>query len=857
MSKRIITFNEIIECSNQKSILTGKAGFGIRTITKGLDADFARKVTSQINNAYEVDINRQVSKRALMETPAIVTEYPRTFKYMVVTDNTGNEKYALACSTYVGIDYGYFCNMENYQRPGSNYISNILIFDEQPTANLFYELLRQNVFLPVDNTCLPDNKELQELLTGEPQYLEPRSVEVPEVSDCVERVTQTGAKVAMALLQTKINKDLGRASGLQNIVFQAEEAVRPFGTDGPAHSHMLDVVKAFAAMPDGLLADKYFQTNYQQGHGMPNGYRMLFLNQYNKEQVYIEDYVYLNIDNGELKNVDTDNYFFGKLREAVRDNDSQLFRKLVKYLYSLNIQEDSDFVFLYNLYMATETVEKLKISVLTGDFFDKVRKANLPSDKLDVLKKNISKTLSAAIPAGDDHGVWFEDAMNVITLLLRDYREFLDTFEKDKNVETDGHGNDVQRATNYMFLYPQNFHYLQELDLNTIKYVCNYDIDEEDFYKALSSVSSHDVWTALVNDFYAGRGVSYADESDTVISQILKSPKLGQKAELVKRLFPVDNNINLFAGYIKNHPETIAPLESVVCDICRQKGKEGIMYFLKVTNYSDDAVRVLQPIAEEYFRSQMRGDYNIGELCGFLRQIRQGISHGEIPNSFHGFDFSNLYAQYEEYCRKFPKNANEEWMDTIIECGGLRSDCIKDTFITIKALTNMPTGGVVQGGYNAQHLNNRGEVIGVSSRQVEQDVPKEVRGTTKDLMICRNLDNKNKRLKVFIKWVDAYGDETAMKEYLKEKIEVKEFEDMLDIVWNRLRRIDSEKRRRLTMAMLDAYKWPKKEREGYLLRGKNVVPDEAKACVKQYYGFSLGKIFKLFGRIFNSKKGKK
>lgn len=38
-----IKFNEIIECSSQQSILSGQAGFGIRTITEGFNPELARK----------------------------------------------------------------------------------------------------------------------------------------------------------------------------------------------------------------------------------------------------------------------------------------------------------------------------------------------------------------------------------------------------------------------------------------------------------------------------------------------------------------------------------------------------------------------------------------------------------------------------------------------------------------------------------------------------------------------------------------------------------------------------------------------------------------------------------------------
>lgn len=298
-----IKFNEIIECSSQQSILSGQAGFGIRTITEGFNPELARKICDEISCAYEVDIAEQVTTEQITTDPSCVTQYPRTLKYQVVKNDDGKELYVIACATYVGIDYGYFCNIESARRAGSNYIADILVFDEKPTAGLFQALIEQKIFRPIDNTCTPTNPELQELLTGEPSYLSPREVEVKETSEAIPTINEQTALVAMALLQTKINQDLGKDNGLINIVFQAQEAKVP------------SILQSIGTLPNDLVSDKYFHTNFLQGYGMPNGYRMMFLNEHNKEQVYIENYVYLNLDENKFMNLDTDNFYFGKIKE--------------------------------------------------------------------------------------------------------------------------------------------------------------------------------------------------------------------------------------------------------------------------------------------------------------------------------------------------------------------------------------------------------------------------------------------------------------------------------------------------------------------------------------------------------------
>ncbi len=320
-------FNEIIECSSQQSILTGQAGFGIRTMTQGLDADLAKRIAEQANCAYEVDIAHQVTAAEIEENAEVVKKYPRTLKYTVVCDDNGKERYIVACSTYVGIDYGYFCGLDSARRAGTNYIADILVFDERPTASLFAALVKQEVFLPVNNTCNPDNPELKAFLTGEPSYLAPREIEVAEEAPILNEPT---ALVAIALLQSKINQDLGKDKGLQSIVFRSKEADMP------------TILEALAALPDEWVSDKYFHTNYLQGYGMPNGYRMMFLNEYNQEEVYTDNYVFLDLIDQKTQNIEDFNIYFHKMKEAAIVNDYPTFQKQVDYICRHKMQDETE-----------------------------------------------------------------------------------------------------------------------------------------------------------------------------------------------------------------------------------------------------------------------------------------------------------------------------------------------------------------------------------------------------------------------------------------------------------------------------------------------------------------------------------
>lgn len=818
--KKTIEFHEIIECSSQKSLLDGQPGFGIRTITEGLDVGLARKVTEQLGCSYEVDIDRQVSLQQLEANPQIVTAYPRTLKYSVVKDNDGKAKYVIGCATYVGIDYGYFCGIDSAMRTGSNYISDILIFDEKPSAQLFYELLKQKVFKPIDNTCRADNPELVKILTGEPSYLPKRTV---TLDDNAEPIDETTARVAIALLQTKINADLGKDKSLQSIVFQAEEAATPMSSAGPGASHTLDIIKSFATLPDSLVSDKYFQTNYLQGYGMPTGYRMVFLNKYSAE-VYTDNYVYLNLEDGSAKNIGS-NYFYDKLLEVARNNNRALFCSLVEYLCSVTVHRDTDYEFLYHLYIATETVQTLDMAVFTEDFFRKVEKAHLPSDKFCTLKQNISRTLSAAIPdlPSDDRELDgldkpFVRSLDIIALLLKGHPQFLEVFGENIERQDANGGSDKQKATNVLFC-PNRESYLTTCDLSAIRYLNTSNVSNAEFFAALEKVADSQVWCSLVQDKYGETSEDYPSPAFELIDAVLASV-VDDKIELIMKFYPVSEYSLLLTSYIYANPDKFKSLEAVVTSICRSSHTKNstMLSFLNSDNYADervpqDAVSVLQPVANDIFAVVFRrGQAKNSEEnpCSFM----QTLENWEIE----GFDFTPLIEDYERACYHDPTNANKGWMDWIINNAriDLRDD--KAIFKTIKVLNNVQTD-------NDSRLST-------------------LLGTIKDLLLTVRTNKDWKvRVAVLRKWL-SQATANDMQLYVQELDEKQirvmplEIEDTLHAIWQQ-----SSDRKALTDVYLKTIEWSKADRKRF------IKEDCKNPELATYLEKSHGLLQKLFGSM--------
>lgn len=801
-----IKFNEIIECSSQKSILSGQAGFGIRTITEGFNPELARKICDEISCAYEVDIAQQVTTEQITTNPACVTKYPRTLKYQVVKNDDGKELYVVACATYVGIDYGYFCDVETARRAGSNYIADILVFEEKPTSELFHALLEQKAFLPKDNTCSPTNPELQQLLTGEPSYLSPREVEVKEAQDEHPTINEDTARIAIAFLQTKINQDLGKDGGLLNIVIQAQEAKVPF------------IMESIGALPNDLVSDKYFHTNYLQGYGMPNGYRMMLLNEHNKEQVYIENYVYLNLDEKEYKNVDTDNYYFGKIQEAAAANNYDLFYALANYLFQLSLQTDSDYKFLYNLFIATATDKKLGMEELTDDFFTKAKKANMPSDKLKRFIISVNNTLDETIKEeklGAKADANCHAAMKAISFLYNNWKEVLHLNE-----------NSLQGLTNLWHLDGSLARYANEFGIDVIQYINTKDNDPEVFVEAIKKVDNPDYWERFCKEqmkAFNENNVPNDITNDIIIDTILASA-VADKNALIARFYPIPNEESTLVSYIKSHPNKMASLEPTIRTLCKDN-LTRMIDFLEACGFNDQGLQVMKPIVQDYFAGLFKANKDpqmkkaITDLVDFSRKVPAGKKKDScIP------EFVKTYVDHIYY---HPKDADKSSMEYFLS-------------------SDLPEGTI-----NADSLNIMGFIVDLSSNKTDY------MGTYRELLIAKRLGCP--MLEVRLKIVEKlFTDKAKAHESLEAKHIKEYFNDpysefpaeknkeesklILDRLWDIFKN-NPHICEEATPAIIEAAKWTSKDRKEYLEKCKN---EKEKAFITKYYSFVTSLIRKLF-----------
>ena len=803
-----IKFNEIIECSSQQSILSGQAGFGIRTITEGFNPELARKICDEISCAYEVDIAEQVTTEQITTDPSCVTQYPRTLKYQVVKNDDGKELYVIACATYVGIDYGYFCNIESARRAGSNYIADILVFDEKPTAGLFQALIEQKIFRPIDNTCTPTNPELQELLTGEPSYLSPREVEVKETSEAIPTINEQTALVAMALLQTKINQDLGKDNGLINIVFQAQEAKVP------------SILQSIGTLPNDLVSDKYFHTNFLQGYGMPNGYRMMFLNEHNKEQVYIENYVYLNLDENKFMNLDTDNFYFGKIKEAAAANNYALFYNLVNYLFRLSVQADTDYKFLYNLFIATETDKKLSIDELTEDFFTKAKKANLPSDKWQRFVVSVNNTLDETIQKenlGAKADANCHAAMKVITYLYNNWKEVLHLNE-----------NSLQGLTNLWHLDGTLARYANEFGIDIIQYINTKDNNPEAFIEAIKKVDNPDYWERFIKEqmkAFKENNVPHGITNDIIIDTILASA-VADKNALIARFYPISSAEGTLISYVESHPNKMGNLEPTIKSLCLGDKLPLMIQLLKVCNFDGQGMQVMKQIIQNYFTGLFK-ESKEPQMKNAIEKLVELTRNVTTANNVKALDIPHYVSIYTDYLEKYPKAADKQSIKYFLKNDITKREIEVNDANRIEFIVNLlDKDSDYMGTYRELLIAKR---LGCPMQEVR-------------LKIVEKLftDKAKKHEKLNLSYIKEYFTD-KYSEIPSEKTK-EESKLVLDRLWDTFKG-DPHICEEATPAIIEAAKWTSKDRKEYLEKCKN---DKEKAFITKYYSFFTSICRKLF-----------
>ena len=600
-----IDCKEIYYASTEHSAITGYAGFGVRTYTRGMNPEEVTEIVEKCAPGYGVDADRMLTFEQISGNPRAVYDYAPAYAFKRVELAAGGVRYVLSRTVYIGIDYGYFCGRNGAMRTGANYFAHLLVFDSLPPVGLLAVIGGEGLFVPRDYTCSPDNPELQALLTGEPQLLPPRSLQwggTEAVGDAVHV-----ARCATALLQAYVNSKRGTDPALCKIIVKAPDSATPA------------LLRGLSALPAVLIEGKRFTTNYMQGYGVPDEYDMVFVNEHNERELYEDSHVCVNLFDGTARNID-DNFIYRKLVELAAEGDTATMLQLVGHFLRLDFTHELDYAFEYNIFLVAETSKEVSLDDLTDEFISKVCALHLASEADAQLWKKINAAVNRGLTSS--RGIEINKAIAVAGCIMRSGggRRLLVAPESIKWMT----GSVLFGSPSYLgkVVNPGNLDVVMSIiDRNLVP-------SEDSFFDALNQTDSTAVWGRMLR-FYYGGGI---DECiGAIINRIMQWPApAATRQELIGELFPVERYGNDLYGYILAHIEQISDLAGTVRAVCLSADKERFSAILKQSGNDVAVAGVLSPIVAEYFGRMVARDPGSGikALLAFIDEATVPVFNG-------------------------------------------------------------------------------------------------------------------------------------------------------------------------------------------------------------------------------------
>ncbi len=555
MSK--VQLQEIIIASNEKSIITGTAGFGIRTVSENMSHELASKIFQDVKTIYDLPVSRQVLAKQLREDPTIVCRYPRTYRQQIF-ESEGKKYYIVSCATYVGIDYGFFSGNENARRAGTNYLSDVLVSEEPMSAALWMLAAKGSLFHPADNTCVPDNAEMKHWLTGNPEVLPTREVELPTDAELSALLTPQSASLysalLRALLQAKMNRDVKAGDMLCRLMVLAPDAKMP------------ELLTAMAMLPDEIAAGIKFESNYLSGHGMPSECNMVVINEHNTEETYQESYLLLDI-NGEQPKLErvSKNAILNAIDKLIVEGNLTEANKMASYLYAATVTPSTEYEVLLKMYVMTETELPFEYKEIDATLIDKIEAFKLDDAKMARLKTVIISKMNSSLLASQDNP---KEVLDVIVPLWK--------AKKDYFVIT---AENTEWLTVLLLSKKQLASMISVYGMEFTAYCLTPNYDKSAMLEALELCDNAAAWQYFVDKTF---GSTLPELFNTILNNILAA-KIQNKEQLINDLFPMDSYERDYTTLFMNQPSWVPVMPASFAKLCSQS-KE---YMLNVAQLHD------------------------------------------------------------------------------------------------------------------------------------------------------------------------------------------------------------------------------------------------------------------------------
>lgn len=750
-------FDEIYYASSERSVSSGYPGFGVRAYSEGLNSSIIDAILNNGINIYTVNTERRLTYDQIVENPNITYEYPRTYIYTSVNVQ-GVLKYIVARIVYIGIDYGYFSGNNDAMRAGSNYFAHYMIFDEKPPLSVIDRLESDHLFVPADYTCSPDNNELKLLLTGEPPVLSSRTLEIPSAAECSAgcHCDYEAGKCIVACLQAYTNQIRRKEDDLCKVIIKSPD------------EKVLHLIRSLARINNDLNGLLNFTTNYMDGYGVPENYNMVFVNEHNTTEIYDHNFVCVDLFTGTDHNID-DNIFYDKILYWAKEGETETLYKLVNYYLSLELTEESNYQFLYNLFIAIESDKDVALQDISQDFIDRLKRVRLSSAQQTELWRKINGAINCGLTS--KKGSEINRAITVAGYVLpeneRNLRITRESTEWLTKVVIFGEKSYLSKIVNAANADTA----IALMDRSMI-------VSDEVFYTALKQSADTSVWAKLIRFYYAN---DLTANMDSVIENILSSdiPK-PENENLVNKLYPVEKYRNELLSYILNRTCRIPSLVETVRTICLNSREECFSSILERCDNNPAIIRTLSPIVSSYYgRSIDDGpDHGMKNLLSFIEKVSVGV--------FNKMGLAELFDRYITLSMDNPSKGAKKILDSPL-FSSIEMD--RNTYERAAALNNM----------------------------FDNEIPKRV--DVNILFTAHKMDKSTEYLvELYEVWLKTQPTPRELKEYVKgvAYLSPDMIEEMILATWESKIRTIREKREEYVLIIADNSAWKNRDKKSFI-----------------------------------------
>lgn len=600
-----IHYEQIICASSQKSITTGSPGFGVRSKSPGISDMEADELFTKCGINYRLPMDNMATEEAIMSNPDVESEYPSLYTFREVTLNSGETRYIVAKTLYLGLDYGYFAQMEGARRAGSNYIAHLLVFKECPSVTVMSNAIGQKTFLPQNTICTPENKELCSFLVGDPTPLNDGVISIEDTSKINNADIEFGWLI-IALLQLFKNSKCGLSNGQNKILFKVN------------HQKVDKLLCSLGSLPNELTEKVFFQANTRLMSSVPDGLNMLIINE--KEGTPTDDNYHITVNlldsNPKTDNIEN-NYLYDQIINCCQEGDTETLLKIIQLFLGLKFDKEIDYPFVYKLMLLASTSKELTIEQLNIDTLDKIASTSLSSNDERAVWEKVNNAINGvfSVPCQAND---VRSALEDVNYIKNKCPHHLSVSPNSCDFVIDLLFNKSERFIGILGSSKERLDSAIYMIENAQKSIPN----EQSLYNSLNTSNQQIHWERFIKLYY---GQNLRNNIGIIINHILDS-NLQNREDLANTFFPIDECFEDWKDLINGNIKVTKAFNGLLAEyFVQQIGKmpnEGIKNFLSINKDSRDLIDN-DRIVNTYLNSIEKRPTQIDE--GLLLQVRDSL----------------------------------------------------------------------------------------------------------------------------------------------------------------------------------------------------------------------------------------